>query len=78
VETITVRQLRNEGGAVLDRVARGEHLLVTRDGTPVAELTPVPRSTPRTADLIARRRKLPNVDARGLRRDIDAVIDPAL
>ena len=29
---ITVRELRNDGGDVLDRVARGEALTVTRDG----------------------------------------------
>ena len=32
---ITVRDLRNHGGAVLDRVARGEALTVTRDGRSV-------------------------------------------
>ncbi len=40
---ITVRELRNEGGRVLDRVARGETLTVTRDGEPVADLRPLPR-----------------------------------
>lgn len=40
METVTVRELRNHGGEVLDRVARGEALVVTRDGTEVAELRP--------------------------------------
>lgn len=75
---VTVRELRNDGGAVLDRVARGEHLIVTRDGTEVAELRPVRRRSAAPADLIARRRCVPRVDPVRLRRDIDALIDPAL
>ncbi|WP_250324588.1 type II toxin-antitoxin system Phd/YefM family antitoxin [Williamsia sp. CHRR-6] len=41
MEMVTVRELRNNGGEVLNRVARGEGLVVTRDGQPVAELRPV-------------------------------------
>jgi prevent-host-death family protein len=40
VAEVTVRELRNDGGRVLDRVERGESLTVTRDGHPVAELRP--------------------------------------
>jgi prevent-host-death family protein len=72
---VTVRELRNDGGAVLDRVARGEELIVTRDGTEVAELRPRRRPGPAPAELIARRRHLPKVDPDSLRRDIDAVLD---
>ncbi|MFH5878813.1 type II toxin-antitoxin system Phd/YefM family antitoxin [Arthrobacter sp. NA-172] len=32
MRTVTVRELRNQGGEVLERVARGEMLIVTRDG----------------------------------------------
>jgi len=35
---VTIRELRNHGGDVVDRVAAGERLIVTRDGRPVAEL----------------------------------------
>ena len=38
---VTVRDLRNHGGEILDRVESGESLTVTRDGRPVAELGPV-------------------------------------
>ncbi|MGB7163680.1 MAG: type II toxin-antitoxin system prevent-host-death family antitoxin, partial [Mycobacterium sp.] len=38
-----MRDLRNKGGEVLDRVERGECVIVTRDGRPVAELRPLPR-----------------------------------
>jgi antitoxin (DNA-binding transcriptional repressor) of toxin-antitoxin stability system len=72
---VTVRELRNDGGAVLDRVARGEQLIVTRDGAPVAELRAVRQPSPSTGALLARRRRLPQVDPESLRRDIDSVID---
>lgn len=72
---VTIRELRNRGGAVVDRVAAGERLTVTRDGRPVAELRPY-RSTPLSAAVLLRRwRRLPVVDGRLLRGDIDAVID---
>ena len=76
--SVTVRELRNKGGEVLDRVERGEHVIVTRDGRPVAELRPLPRPSARPAELIERRRRLPRVDPEALRRDIDTVLDPTL
>lgn len=78
METVTIRELRNKGGDVLNRVLRGESLEVTRDGVPVAQLTPIPHPTASTTELIARRRHLPSVDPSQLRADIDAVINPAL
>jgi prevent-host-death family protein len=78
MEIVTVRELRNNGGEVLDRVERGESVIVTRDGHPVAELRPLPRRSPRAAELIARRKRLPRVDPASLRRDVDAVIDPSV
>ncbi len=75
---VTIRELRNRGGDVVDRVAAGERLTVTRDGRPVAELRPYP-GTPLTAAVLLRRwRRLPNVDAGLLRGEVDAVIDPRL
>ena len=75
---MTVRELRNNGGAVLDRVAAGEAVLVTRDGRAVAELSPLRRRSAPPAELIARRRSLPPVDPTALRRDLDAVLDASL
>ena len=75
---VTVRDLRNHGGDVLDRVARGESIIVTRDGTPAAQLSPLRRRSAPPATLIERRRRLPLVDPESLRRDIDAVLDPRL
>jgi prevent-host-death family protein len=78
MESVTVRELRNHGGEVLDRVARGESLVVTRDGTEVAQLVPLRRRTRTTAELIAARRTLPRVDLGRLRADLDQVLDPGL
>ncbi len=78
MESVTVRDLRNRGGDVLDRVARGESVIVTRDGTEVAELRPRTRRSPSAIDLIARRRTLPDVDPEALRRDLDAAVDSTL
>ena len=73
-----MRDLRNSGGEVLDRVERGESVIVTRDGRAVAELRPLPRRSAGPVELIERRKRLPRVDPDVLRRDIDAVIDPTL
>jgi prevent-host-death family protein len=78
MNTVTVRDLRNNGGEVLRRVEHGEHVIVTRDGTPVAELRPLPRPSAGPAELIRRRKNLPQVDPDGLRRDIDTLINPSL
>lgn len=78
MDSVSVRDLRNNGGEVLRRVERGERIIVTRDGTAVAELRPLPRPSARPAELIRRRRNLPAVDPGALRRDIDRLIDPTL
>ena len=78
MSTVTVRELRNKGGEVLDRVARGESFVVTRDGTPVAELSPLRRRSSSPTELMARRRALPPVDPAALRRDVDEVLDARL
>jgi prevent-host-death family protein len=75
---VTVRELRNEGGRVLDRVARGESLTVTRDGLAVAELRPLSRRALRASALLDRWRRLAHVDAARVRRDIDTALDPSL
>jgi prevent-host-death family protein len=75
---VTVRELRNAGGRVLDRVAQGEVLTVTRDGEAVAELRPLPRRPVPAATLLSRWRVLPALDAAKLRADIDTVLDTSL
>ncbi|WP_375399175.1 type II toxin-antitoxin system Phd/YefM family antitoxin [uncultured Amnibacterium sp.] len=78
MDRISVRDLRNHGGDVLDRVGSGERLIVTKDGTEVAELRPLARRPVSATELIARRRTLPSFDLDALRSDIDELIDPSL
>jgi prevent-host-death family protein len=78
MDTVTIRELRNRGGEVVDRVAAGNRVTVTRDGHPVAELRPIPSRGLSAAALLDRWRHVPVVDERRLRRDIDRVIDPSL
>lgn len=73
-----MRQLRNEGAAVIDRVLSGEHITITRDGEPVAELSPLRRRPLHRDVLMQRFRTLPSMDPARLRADIDAIIDPSL
>ena len=41
MESVTVRQLRNDVSRVLRRVGAGERLIVTSNGVPVAEIGPI-------------------------------------
>ena len=75
---VSIRDLRNHGGDVVDRVARGERLIITRSGKPVAELRPLGREPVPLDVIIARRSGLPSVDPERLREDLDRVLDPAL
>jgi prevent-host-death family protein len=75
---VTIRDLRNHGGDVVDRVAAGERLVVTRDGKPVAELRPVRPRGPSSSMLLARWRRLPPMDGAALRSDLDSTLDPRL
>lgn len=76
--SVTIRELRNHGGEVVDRVLGGESLVVTRAGTPVAELRPVRTGGLDATSLLARWRALPPVHAARWRADLDRVVDPSL
>ena len=76
--TVSIRDLRNKGGDVVDRAAAGEHLVITRSGRPVAELGPLRRRPLPASALLERWRRLPPVDPDQLRHDIDDLVDPAL
>ena len=77
--TITQRELRNDSAAVLREVQAGETLVITRNGTPVAEIRPLPphRFVPRSL-LADAARRAPRVDFARFRADLDAVVDPGL
>ena len=76
--TVSIRELRNKGGDVVDRVERGERMTVTRDGRPVAELSPVGRPHLDASALLRRWAHLPTVDIAQFHADIDAVLDPSV
>ena len=75
---VTIRDLRNHGGDVIDRVLAGEEITVTRDGRPVALLLPAPRRPVPMDVLLSRWRRLREVDPVALRRDIDELFDTSL
>ena len=77
--TITQRELRNDSAAVLREVQAGQTLIVTRNGTPVAELRPVQsrRFVPRSVIAEAAARG-PRIDAARFRADLDAGVDQSV
>jgi prevent-host-death family protein len=78
VSEVSVRDLRNHGGQVIDRVVRGERVTVTRDGKPVAELRPHVQSRVSADALLMRWRHLPAIDPITLRSDLDETIDSTI
>ena len=75
---VSIRELRNHGGDVVDRVAAGERFTVTRNGKPVAEIRPISPAPVAVAELVRRRAHLPHVDPVALRADLDEVVDTSL
>ncbi len=75
---ISIRDLRNHGGEVIDRVTLGEELTITRDGKPVARLLPLDKPPLPLSALLRRWARLPPMDPDALRRDVDASVDPSL
>ena len=75
---VSIRDLRNKGGEVIDRASRGEPITITKAGKPVAELHPVSRPALSASVLLDRWRRLPAVDPVAFRADIDEVLDPRL
>jgi prevent-host-death family protein len=73
---ITQRELRNDSGAILREVQAGEHVIVTRNGTPVAELHPIrPRTYVPRAAIAEAAATAPRIDAHRFRADLDAIVD---
>ncbi len=75
---VTIRDLRNHGGDVIDRVQAGEHLTITRGGRPVAELRPLPAQTLAAGVLLQRWSRVPLVDWRRLRSQLDRVLESSV
>ncbi len=73
---ITQRELRNDSGEVMRALDAGESFIVTRNGVPVGELTPLRRRTfVPAAAVLAAFKGAPPVDLKQLRKDVDAIAD---
>lgn len=73
---ITQRELRNDSGAVMRALDRGERFVVTRNGAPVGELTPVdPGPFVDREAVLAAFEGAPRIDADAFRADVDAGLD---
>jgi len=76
---ITQRELRNDSGAVLRAVESGETFIVTRNGTPIAEIHPLRRQTfVSTAQLLALLGRERPIDTDRFFGDLDDVVDQEL
>ncbi|MGH3942110.1 MAG: type II toxin-antitoxin system Phd/YefM family antitoxin [Pseudonocardiaceae bacterium] len=73
---ITQRELRNDSGAIMRAVERGESFTITRNGTAVGRLIPLRRRTfvPRQ-EVMAAFAAAPVLDAERFRDDIDGTVD---
>jgi len=72
---VSVFELRSDSGQVLDRVLAGELLTITRDGQPVAEMSPI--SIPAgLSTLKTRATKLKAIDPVLLRNDLEQLVEP--
>lgn len=78
---IAQRTLRNQNAAIIAAVAAGESFVVTRNGTPIAELRPVTTAhrvfVPR-AELVTIAARSSNIDVAAFREDLDRVVAPDL
>jgi prevent-host-death family protein len=76
---ITQRELRNDSGSILRAVESGVTFVVTRNGTPIAELHPLRRRTfVSTAQMMAIFARDATIDADRFFDDLDAAVDQGL
>lgn len=75
---VSIRDLRNHGGDVIERVEQGEAIVITRSGAPVAELRPLRPHGTDSAVLLARWRNVPMVHPQQLFDDLDRVLNPSV
>ena len=75
MDEVGISELRNYGGQILDRVAGGESMTITRDGTPIARLSPLPTVALSAQALVDRWRGLPRIDVDALRCDFAKILD---
>lgn len=77
-QEVTQRELRNDSGEIMRRLDAGEEFVVTRNGMPVGELTPLRRHRfVSSVAAVAMFRGAPPLDAERFRADLDAIADPS-
>jgi len=73
---VTQRELRNESGEIMRQLDRGEAFIVTRNGVPVGELTPLRRHRFVAAEAaVALFTQAPRVNYDQFRADLDEIAD---
>ena len=73
---ISQRELRNHSGKIMRHLNEGKSFIVTRNGLPVGELTPLRRRRFIPAvELVELFSAAPSIDYELFRADIDAVAD---
>jgi prevent-host-death family protein len=73
-QAITQRELRNDSGEIMRRLDQGESFIITRNGNPVGELTPLRRHRfVRAESVTSLFHTAPSVDANRFRQDLDAL-----
>lgn len=71
-DQISQRELRNDSGRIMRALDRGESFVVTRNGQPVAELSPLRRGRfVRSETVVSAFHGAPPVDYQQLRSDLD-------
>lgn len=76
---ISQRELRNDSGEIMRKLDEGDSFIVTRNGVPVGELTPLRRHRFVAAEAaVALFRTAPDIDATRLRADLDQVASQEL
>jgi antitoxin (DNA-binding transcriptional repressor) of toxin-antitoxin stability system len=73
---ITQRQLRNDSGRIMRDVDNGKSFIVTRNGVPVAELSPLRQRVFVSSDAVrAAFAGSPRIRRARFRKDVDAFLD---
>jgi antitoxin (DNA-binding transcriptional repressor) of toxin-antitoxin stability system len=76
---ITQRELRNQSGEIMRQLDEGQSFVVTRNGVPVGELSPLRRHRfVRSDTAVALFRQAPRVDLTKFRKDLDRVASQEL
>jgi antitoxin (DNA-binding transcriptional repressor) of toxin-antitoxin stability system len=73
---VTQRELRNKSGEIMRGLDRGESFLVTRNGVPVGELSPLRQRAFVPAEAaVSIFGGAPKIDLARFRMDVDTVLD---